>query len=335
MISKPNIKTTAKIIILFLLLYILYLQVFANESLSLETFLNQMAIKRPISAWICLFLCISLMPFNWLFELGKWWPKMRKIQSNFSLLEAWSALMVGLTVAMFTPNRVGESTGRAILVAPENRAYSIFLGCYGAIAQWIILILGGAIAFVFLPFYCIQCIDEWIIKSLIPFIIIIIFFLCYAYKSLPKVIHFLLRFAWLRPFIEPLKTQLEHEKISNDWLFFILAMALGRYIVYLSQYILILHFWNLPIDFPQMIIGIAIIYFLQTGVPLPVSLGLVARGSIAIFVFNWFLLKENALLILSATFSLWILNLLFPAIIGSFILIYHFFFPKNKNSIQS
>jgi hypothetical protein len=55
---------------------------------------------------------------------------------------------------------------------------------------------------------------------------------------------------------------------------------------------------------------------------MPASLGLPARGSIAVFVFGWLTdIEDHKLLalqsgILMATFLLWIINVLIPAIIG-------------------
>lgn len=329
------IKVLAKISILLCLLYILYLQVFQNQTLSFSVFVEQLQAPKNISPWYVLISFLILMPLNWLLELSKWFPKMRKIQPEFSFFSGLGALMAGFAVAMFTPNRVGESTGRAIMVAPENRGYAIFLGCYGALAQWLVLIGGGGMAFLFLEKYCLTCLDTWIIAAIEITILLILAVLLYTYKYLEKVLNFCLKFKCLDKYLLPIKNQLQTEEISNTWLKYLLLMAFLRYVVYFSQYVLVLYFWGLSLSPMQMCVGIGIIYFLQTGVPLPASLGLIARGNIAVFVFSWFMLEGNSLLILSATFSLWLLNLLLPALIGSMVLAYHFFISKKSKTISS
>ena len=60
---------------------------------------------------------------------------------------------------------------------------------------------------------------------------------------------------------------------------------------------------------------IATIYLLQTSVPLPPLMGLFVRSEVALFV--WGMYSANEIAILAATFGLWILNLLIPALIGT------------------
>jgi hypothetical protein len=51
-------------------------------------------------------------------------------------------------------------------------------------------------------------------------------------------------------------------------------------------------------------------------VPLPAVAGLLVRGSLAVFVWSHF--GANDLSSLAATFVLWIINLILPALIGTF-----------------
>ena len=62
--------------------------------------------------------------------------------------------------------------------------------------------------------------------------------------------------------------------------------------------------------------GIATIYLLQTIVPLPAIAGLLVRGSLAVFVWSSF--GANEISSLAASFVLWIINLILPALIGTF-----------------
>jgi hypothetical protein len=53
---------------------------------------------------------------------------------------------------------------------------------------------------------------------------------------------------------------------------------------------------------------------LQTAIPLPPIVGLLARGEVALKI--WGISSQNDLSILAATFTLWVINLIIPALIG-------------------
>jgi hypothetical protein len=68
-----------------------------------------------------------------------------------------------------------------------------------------------------------------------------------------------------------------------------------------------------PIDAYSAIFAL---FLLQTGVPLPPILGLVARGSIAVQIFGWY--GADPLSALATTFTLWVINLILPSLVGIF-----------------
>ena len=71
-------------------------------------------------------------------------------------------------------------------------------------------------------------------------------------------------------------------------------------------------------DFLQLSGGIASIYLIQTGIPLPAFLSILARGELAVLV--WSTLGIVELTALMATFILWFVNLIFPSLIGLLIM---------------
>ena len=75
-----------------------------------------------------------------------------------------------------------------------------------------------------------------------------------------------------------------------------------------------LQFFGIQVSIINGIAGIATIFLFQTSIPLPPVMGLFVRGKIALDI--WGLFSDNELGILASTFSLWILNLIVPALIG-------------------
>jgi len=81
------------------------------------------------------------------------------------------------------------------------------------------------------------------------------------------------------------------------------------------QYFLMLRYFGIAVGPIEGLTGIATIYLFQTSIPLPPLMGLVARGELAIFIWGNF--SANEINILAATFALWIINIIIPALIGT------------------
>ena len=93
-----------KLLIVVLLLWAIYSQVFAKENIDdiwaifIENF------SFPNLYW--LIFIVVLVPVNWGIEAYKW----KQLIQNFTDLSFWKtykAILAGITVSLFTPNRVG------------------------------------------------------------------------------------------------------------------------------------------------------------------------------------------------------------------------------------
>ena len=94
-----------------------------------------------------------------------------------------------------------------------------------------------------------------------------------------------------------------------------LVFALLRYLVYSLQYYWPLQYFGISLSLSPGLAGIGTIFLLQTSIPLPPFLGLVVRGSLALYVWGFY--DTNEVAILASTFVLWILNIILPALIGT------------------
>src|ERR1041384_5710121 len=54
---------------------------------------------------------VLLMLFNWLFEAIKW-RLLINAQEHISIKKALKAILAGISISIFTPNRIGEFAGR-------------------------------------------------------------------------------------------------------------------------------------------------------------------------------------------------------------------------------
>lgn len=259
---------------------------------------------------------ILLIPLNWFAEVQKWRPFIVQLEP-MSHWKAANAILAGSSFAIFTPNRVGEYGGRILFVRPENQWKALFANAVGSFSQYIVLLSGGIIGGAWLAAELLH----WNIERQTTFIALALLLLAalYFYFNIGLVVPLARRLPFLQRFESYVANVHFLEKISRAELAKVLAWSVFRYAVYATQYFLLLQFFGIKTGFTAGYAGIAAIFFFQTVVPLPALAGLLVRGSLAVFVWSHF--GANDVSSLAATFVLWIINLILPALIGTFSLI--------------
>ena len=303
-------------IVLLLLLWALWTELNARENLDQlwPAFLQQL--QQANSLWLAGVL--GLMPLNWLTEALKWQRFMQKYEP-MPLRRALLAVWIGVSFSLFTPNRVGEYGGRILLVRPENRWKAVIINLVGNYSQYLILLTAGALGACYFfsrygfPDYPWLEYLGWIISGGLLLLHLL-------YFNLKRAMPFLLRIPGLRRwrFLQNELAVLHH--FSPAELLQLYSWSALRYGIYTTQYFLLLHFFGISPGIFTAFAGIATIFLVQTSLPLPPLTGLVARGNLAIWI--WLHFGANEVSSLAATFALWIINLILPALIGTFSLLY-------------
>lgn len=304
-----------KILFLCILIFFLYRQLFAKQDIArtLEHFYNNFSRKN----FSFLVLCIFLMPANWMAESKKWQLLVQPFE-EITFKRSLMAILSGISFAMLTPNRIGEYGGRIIMIKAGNNWKGIISTLLTSYAQNIwnigIGLIGASIFF----YYSGNLMAHQLTIALSVSTIMVAFALICYFNI--HFIHKILNNWQSNRWIQKLLFQLNIiTKYSSVTLLRVLMLSLARYLIYFLQYYLILNFFGLDIDFGTAFIGIATIFLIQTSIPLPPVLGFVARGEIALMV--WSATALNELSILAATYSLWILNLIIPAVFGAIIIL--------------
>lgn len=264
-----------------------------------------------------LFFAIALMPLNWIVEITKW-----RLLMRHSWQASWSrmakAVMVGISISLITPNRVGEFGGRAILVPQNQMATVILTSVIGGICQWLAFIICGwpALMYILAQKGLWNGMGLWIIATVLPIIIITLFFVA------TPLLKFLMSLnigknkkwlRWLRLKIGKLKHIQQRELLGAS------LLALLRLFIYTAQYLFLLWFFDTSLSFWLGVSGIFSIYLIQAGIPLPPGLDVITRSELAIWI--WGSQLVNPIGVLSATFSLYLLNLIIPALLGSWLIV--------------
>lgn len=314
--QRKFVQLLFKFLLSITLAVVLYYQLFARKDLTLESLAQEFVTNLSWEKAPYVVAVLLLMPLNWFFETKKWLALMQKIEP-IAMTKALRAVLVGVTCSLFTPNRVGEYGGRVMMVSKGKRFMSVFATMVGISSQWIVLVIGGWWGLMGAFYAGLMPINGRLFLGLVWLGIIASSCLVLIYFNLPVVVQSCLNFKWTKKWAEKIQASV-FEYYNNQELLKALAYSSIRYLIYSFQYLLLLCFFGFQASTIAIFLGILIVYLLQTGIPLPPSTGLLARGNIALLIFGFLnAAPVAATAVLASTFSLWLINVLFPAIIGA------------------
>lgn len=311
-----------KLLITALMAWVLYYQIFAKENIDQiwETFLKTLR-SQPLG-W--LMAVIFLMPINWIFETCKWRLLIQGFE-QLSFKKSLSAVFAGVTFSILTPNRIGEYGGRVLFVKPENNWKAVVATLVGSYSQLLAILSLGILGFAVFVSRHLE-LESYIFRSVLflSFTLVLIMLFCfYNIDVIIPIARKIPHLYKLKKFVKNVNVLRSYDtQLLNKALLF----AFLRYMVYSLQYYLVLRYFGIEINLLTGFSGIATIFLFQTSIPLPPLMGLVARGELAIFIWTHF--SANEISILAATFVLWIINIIVPALIGTI-------FIGNVNILKS
>ena len=313
---SPRWNFVLKAVVSVSLLFLIYRQIIAEQDFTAfwASLTSQLSEANPF--WLVA--TILLIPLNFIFENLKWRTLLKGV-TPVSFWTSMKAILCGSTLGIVTPNRLGEYGGRILYIAPEDNWKAVYATGVGNIAQLIILLTFGWVgALIF--FNANADIPVLLTSGSIFLGIAGLTLLVVLYFNIDIAINLINRFPILRKFKTRIKQwkAFQHLEILRSYqstdLNTALAFGFLKYVVYSSQYVLLLYFFGIDISLLHALAGIASIYLIQTSIPLPAFIGLVARGELALLMWSYY--SDSPAHILGATFTLWILNLMIPALIG-------------------
>jgi MFS family permease len=279
-----------------------------------------------------LWLVIFLMFLNWVLEAKKWQYCNQQFQV-IPMKRAIQAVLAGIAVASFTPNRVGEYFGRILYVPAGNRGKTISLTMVGSMAQFLVTILFGGFGLLYL---------EWYLRNTAspghPFLHLSLTILLIG-VALTLIIMFVLYFRlhWLVRWIEGWDRNgkiINYVKVVREVplsaLSRILFLSFIRYLVFIIQYGLLFSLFGVVLNVLQLFAGIAVMFLIMAVVPtfsFLTDLGIRWEASIQIME----LFSGNTIGIFTASFGIWIINLILPALIGSLLILRIKIFRLDEN----
>lgn len=309
--KESNWNLIIKALLLGLLLFMIYKHISVKGigfDQSVQVLIDR---TKNINIRIVLFV-VFLMPINWLIEALRF----RFLMSKFVKLgygQSLVSVLCGVAVASITPNRIGEYGGRIIALDVKNNKYGLLATFAGSVAQNLTNLVFGMFGSVYFLGHYLNFSDNQLYSTVFV-VALVSMMICYFYFHLDLLANIFNKLSFI-PFSKKIYRALqETQKMGAKLLTIVLFLSALRYIVYISQYVLILYAFHLNIPLIAAISGVALIYLIQSGLPIPPLFGLIARGEIALLV--WGVFVQDELVILTATLLLWIINLILPSFIG-------------------
>ena len=267
------------------------------------------ALARP-ERWKYLVLAILLMPVNWLLEAKKWHLLLQGFLP-WSFQKTLKATIAGVTVSAATPNRVGEIGGRMTLATKEEWPAVVTSSILGSACQWI--------AFLLLAWPGLMWTAGPLVQARIGFPVV------YLWPLGPVVL--VVGFALGKGVLLGIAKYLNGRwGLDNTDLIAALRQvkaglivhagcyACLRFSVYCMQLYVLLRFFGLALPLLKTLAGIAGIYLVQAGIPLPPGVNLALRSELGIQLWGGSAGAAAATVLAFAT--LFIVNVLLPALPG-------------------
>ena len=323
--SKKTISFLIKIGVVFLALFYLYKQLSLKGSI--KDFNIDHIFLQLKNNYFLLILVLFMMLINWFLESLKWRFLISKIE-KISIMRSIQAIFSGITVSSFTPNRVGEYGGRVFCLKKADRIQAVLITIIGSMAQLITTIIFGLLGILLLP-NLIPALDTLLSDFVFAYPIVLFIFillnviLVTLFLNISVFSFLLSKFNFLS----------KYNKYHNVFSFYdlhelleVLFYSIARYIVFTTQFFILLVTFEVNVTYVEAIILTSSMLFIISIIPTIAITEIGVRGSVSLFLFSF--ISSNTTGILSATFVMWVVNLLLPAIIGTIFIFTLNFFRK-------
>ena len=319
---KKILNIFFKAAILILAFGFIYQKLSDNENIA-----NFRSLTNSLSAesvWTVLSAIVFMMFLNWFLESLKWHYLVQRIE-KISIWKAVESVFCGLTWAVFTPNRIGEYGGRIFFLSPRKRVIGAIAMAVGAIGQMVLTNILGALALL------------WFVRRFLapePLIYYMLVFLVLIFCTAFLLFYFNIR--WVQYLVSRIRFMNPYQKLfrilsryKQKELRKVFLYCVARFIVFTSQYLLIIYLLLPQLAFFDTVMMTFILFFVQSAMPSLDLLDIGIRSMTATFFFGYITNQDIA--IMAATACIWLVNLIIPAILGSVFVLKLNFFDSNHS----
>jgi len=319
-IARKTLSYLLKSGIVVLTIWFVYRHI--NHNKNLVQFVNRIHKIGQKEVYTAISLVTVLMLVNWLLEAIKW-KYLTQLLEKMSLWKAIEGVFCGLTMAVITPNRIGEYGGRILYLPPRKRIHGIFAMAVGSFGQNTVTNVVGTLSLLYF-IYTYQHLGRWLSLgiTLLGAVFIVVFLLFYF------------RVRWLVFLLDKIKFLKKYHrffgimaKYSFSQLVYIMLLSLARFIVFSSQYYILIHILLPDLKLVPVMLMVFNLFFIQSAIPSLDLLDVGVRNFIATYLFGF--ITTQSVAIMACVSCIWLINLIIPAILGSVFVLKLNFFGNN------
>lgn len=296
--AKQFLVLLLKIIIIAGAFYFIYDRLSNDSALEFEKFKLMVLEKQPFYN-ILFILFLSFL--NRFLEILKW-QNLVLILKQITVGEASKQVLGALTLALFTPNGIGEYAGKALFFEKDQTKKIIFLNLICNGIQLVLTIVFGTLGLLYFNSIFTVVHSKTIVLVLGSVFLFFLFFLFlkkidirgYSIEKLIKKINKIPRAI--------------HQKN--------IVLGVLRYVTFSHQYYFLFLMFGVDLPYWILISAITSVYFLASSLPSFQFLDFAVKGSVAVYFFG--LLQVNEWIVLFITALMWFLNTVIPVVIGSY-----------------
>lgn len=294
--------------------YFIYHKLTTNHELDFQVFVQFLSKNNTFSVKNIIFLVI-LSVFNWFFEILKW-QHLVSFFKKISFLNSLEQSLGSLTASLFTPNRIGEYGAKAMYFSRSDTKKILALNLLGNFMQMSTTVLFGVMGcYMYLLKYSLDIEYYKLFRIGVIVFIIAIFPIIGLIKS-----NFSIR-----------GISMSTAKIfytSIPWYIYFkgFSFSIIRYLIFSFQFYFLLKMFGLTLGYFDAMTIITTMYFLASIIPTLAIFDVVLKGSVAVYLFS--VIKISSLSILSVVTLMWILNVVFPSLLGA-LFVLKFKLPKQ------
>lgn len=325
-----------RVSIIFATYYFIYKQIFEKNKLDYITDSFNELIQQPHVAFLITWTFL-LMIVNWGIESMKWQFLINKVE-RIGFLKSFEAVLSGISVSIFTPNRMGEWFGRVFIMKKANPWKGVFITMIGSFSQLLITLIVGSISLIFyVPIYFkdSEFYSKYLLYGLILIVIVVIAALILIFLNITSVPGFVSRILKKR-FVHFNEYLSVISSYSTFELSTVLLFSFLRYCVFALQFYILLMMFSVDIPLIHGLMIISLVFFVMAAIPTVTLAELGVRGSVSLYLIGQYFERFGELSdkleigILSSTSTLWLINLAIPAILGTLFVYRLTFFRIRK-----
>lgn len=276
-------------------------------------------IRQSFQSWKVAYLMAALLlvPLNWGLEALKWQHLLRPVHP-VSLGQAFKAVLSGISFSVTMPNRVGEYLGRMVYLPEGQRLKTISLSLVGSLAQLLVTLIAGEIGLVFMRTRLLAAFpgSGLPLQFLLYGLLLLIVLLLLVYSNVAGAALLFRRWIRLEKYyylVEALKD------FRGGLLLNVLLLSALRYGVFLLQYGFVFALFEVNVSAATVVLVMSVVFLAMAVIPSIALVEVWLRGEILIRLMGIY--SPNLLGIGFTSATIWFVNLILPAIVGSLLIL--------------